>query len=46
MNINSYRLKINYDKSEFFSKKIEYLGYPISPDKIQISMQKIETIAK
>ncbi|MGL6195104.1 MAG: reverse transcriptase domain-containing protein, partial [Thermoguttaceae bacterium] len=42
--IRRYNLQINYKKSEFFTNKIEYLGYIVEKDGITISTEKTDAI--
>ena len=44
--LQEYRLLIHPDKSEFHRKKVTYLGFIISPDRISMDPEKIQAIAE
>ena len=44
--LQEFRLLIHPDKSEFHRKKVTYLGFIISPDRISMDPEKIEAIAE
>jgi hypothetical protein len=44
LTLRKYSLKINFEKIEFFRKSIEYLGYIISCDGIQINEEKLSAV--
>jgi hypothetical protein len=39
-----YKLLVNKDKSEFYVKKIVFLGYEISPGWVKIEPEKLEAV--
>ena len=44
--LQEFRLLVHPDKSEFHRKKVTYLGFIISPDRISMDPEKIEAIAE
>ena len=44
--LQEYRLLVHPDKSEFHRKKVTYLGFIISPDRISMDPEKIQAIAE
>ena len=44
--LQEYRLLIHPDKSEFYRKKVTYLRFIISPDRISMDPEKIQAIAE
>uniref|UniRef100_A0A0N5B1Z6 RNA-directed DNA polymerase n=1 Tax=Strongyloides papillosus TaxID=174720 RepID=A0A0N5B1Z6_STREA len=43
---NRYQLKISLEKSQFFAKNIQFLGFDISPSGIKPSSNNVETLMK
>lgn len=44
--LNNANLKIQLDKSEFLHKKVEFLGYIITPDGLKPNIKKIDAIER
>lgn len=42
--LNSYNMKIQFDKSEFLQKSVEFLGHVVTPDGIKTNPKKIEAL--
>lgn len=44
LELQNNKMQINYKKSEYFCRKIDYLGYKIKKDSIYISKEKTKSI--